>query len=193
MRYNLGRKVRQRSGGGDHLVRSPTASLPLDRLFRRGSWRADISSLSCKHATTCLATQRASSMRLRSPTAPGFSCGMYGTALRQHRPFSDEPSGSRNEQQPVKVVPKGLRAFDEHDADFFLDLLPGPRRESGLPESIHFWKVRIEETDTVRTFAVGVVYGPSGCGKSSLVKAGLLPRLGEAVVPIYIEATAGET
>ena len=113
--------------------------------------------------------------------------------LRQHRPFPDEPSGSRNEQQPVKVVPKGLRAFDEHDADFFLELLPGPRRESGLPESIHFWKVRIEETDPDKTFAVGVVYGPSGCGKSSLVKAGLLPRLGEAVIPIYIEATAGET
>ena len=114
--------------------------------------------------------------------------------LRQHRPFpDDEPSGSRNEQPSVKVVPKGLRAFDEHDADFFLELLPGPRRESGLPESIHFWKVRIEETDPDRTFAVGVVYGPSGCGKSSLVKAGLLPRLGEAVIPIYIEATAGET
>src|SRR5271166_6350446 len=48
--------------------------------------------------------------------------------LRQHRPFADEPGGFREEQHPVKVVPKGLRAFDEHDADFFLELLPGPRR-----------------------------------------------------------------
>ena len=31
-----------------------------------------------------------------------------------------------------------------------------------------------------RRFQVGLIYGPSGCGKSSLVKAGLLPRLGEA-------------
>ena len=27
----------------------------------------------------------------------------------------------------------------------FLDLLPGPRDRDGLPESIRFWKTRIEE------------------------------------------------
>ena len=75
----------------------------------------------------------------------------------------------------AKVVPKGLRSFGEEDADFFLDLLPGPRDRDGLPESIRFWKTRIEETDADKTFAVGLIYGPSGCGKSSLVKAGLLP------------------
>src|SRR5208337_4301124 len=78
----------------------------------------------------------------------------------------DEKGGSV--KTPVKIVPKGLRAFDEHDADFFLELLPGPRHADGLPESIHFWKTRIEETAPDRTFAVGVIYGPSGCGKSSL-------------------------
>ena len=77
-------------------------------------------------------------------------------------------------------MPKGLRSFDAHDADFFLELLPGPRDRDGLPDSIRFWKTRIEETDPDKTFAVGLIYGPSGCGKSSLVKAGLLPRLGEA-------------
>ena len=41
------------------------------------------------------------------------------------------------------------------------------------------------------TFRVGLIYGPSGCGKSSLVKAGLLPRLGKHVLPVYVEATAG--
>ena len=94
---------------------------------------------------------------------------------------------------PPKVVPKGWKSFDEHDADFFLDLLPGPYRADGLPESIHFWKVRIEETDPDKTFSVGVIEGPSGCGKSSLVKAGLLPRLSKSVIPVYVEATAGET
>jgi len=95
--------------------------------------------------------------------------------------------------KPVRIVPKGLRSFDAQDADFFLELLPGPRDRDGLPESIRFWKYRIEETDSDNTFSVGLIYGPSGCGKSSLVKAGLLPRLSDRVVAVYVEATAGET
>src|SRR5271157_2357490 len=97
------------------------------------------------------------------------------------------------DKSPVKVVPKGLRSFDEHDKDFFLDLLPGPRRGDGLPESVHFWKVRIEEMDPDKTFRVGYIFGPSGCGKSSLVKAGLLPRLSKPIISIYVEATGEET
>ena len=87
---------------------------------------------------------------------------------------------SDSDQRPIKIVPKGLRSFDEHDADFFLELLPGPRDREGLPDSLRFWKTRIEETDAEKTFSVGLIYGPSGCGKSSLVKAGLLPRLSDA-------------
>ena len=97
------------------------------------------------------------------------------------------------ESPPLKIVPKGLRSFDAYDADFFVDLLPGPRDRHGLPDSIRFWKTRIEEPDADSTFAVGLIYGPSGCGKSSFVKAGLLPRLGGHIVAIYIESTAGET
>jgi serine/threonine protein kinase/formylglycine-generating enzyme required for sulfatase activity len=93
----------------------------------------------------------------------------------------------------VRIVPKGLRSFDEHDADFFLELLPGPRTRSGLPESIHFWKTRIEESDANKAFSVGLIYGPSGCGKSSLVKAGLLPRLARHVTTVYVEAAGRET
>ena len=92
-----------------------------------------------------------------------------------------------------QIVPKGLRSFDEQDADFFLELLPGPRDRDGLPDSIRFWKRAIEQTDPALTFKVGLIYGPSGCGKSSLLKAGLLPRLGKNVVPVYIEATPEET
>jgi hypothetical protein len=90
-------------------------------------------------------------------------------------------------------VPKGLRSFDEHDADFFLELLPGARDRDGLPESIRFWKLHIEQIDPDKTFRVGLIYGPSGCGKSSLVKAGLLPRLASHVVPVYLEATPEDT
>jgi formylglycine-generating enzyme required for sulfatase activity len=97
------------------------------------------------------------------------------------------------EPRPAKVVPKGLRSFDAHDADFFLDLLPGPRDRDGLPDSVRFWKTRIEELDADKTFSVGLLYGPSGCGKSSLVKAGLLPRLAHHVTAVYVEATAEDT
>jgi len=93
----------------------------------------------------------------------------------------------------IKVVPKGLRSYDEDDAYFFLELLPGPRDRNGLPESIRFWKRKIERTDADRTFRVGLIHGPSGCGKSSLVKAGLLPRLAKHVLSIQIEATADGT
>src|SRR5205085_1459950 len=95
------------------------------------------------------------------------------------------PTPTSDSQPPLQIVPKGLRSFDAHDADFFLELLPGPRDRDGLPDSIRFWKRRVEEMDADSTFAVGLIYGPSGCGKSSLVKAGLLPRLSEKVIAIY--------
>ena len=98
-----------------------------------------------------------------------------------------------SDSRPLKIMPKGLRSFDAHDADFFLELLPGPCDRDGLPEGIRFWKTRIEETDPDDAFAVGLLYGPSGCGKSSLVKAGLLPRLSSDVIAVYVEATAEET
>src|SRR5207245_2449570 len=91
-------------------------------------------------------------------------------------------------ERPLKVVPKGLRSFDAQDADFFLQLLPGPRDRDGLPDSIRFWKTRLEATGADKTFSVGLIYGPSGCGKSSFLKAGLLPRLAGHVVPVYVEA-----
>jgi formylglycine-generating enzyme required for sulfatase activity len=106
---------------------------------------------------------------------------------------SATPTASPSNTPPIKVVPKGLRSFDAQDADFFLELLPGPRDREGLPDSIRFWKTRVEETDPDHTCAVGLIYGPSGCGKSSLVKAGLLPRLADHVLPVYVEATADQT
>ena len=93
----------------------------------------------------------------------------------------------------VKVVPKGLRSYDEDDAYFFLELLPGPRDRDGLPESIRFWKAPIESTEADQTFRVGLIYGPSGCGKSSLVKAGLLSRLADHVLPVYLVLTSEGT
>ncbi len=71
--------------------------------------------------------------------------------------------------------------------------MPGPRDRDGLPDAIRFWKRKIEQIDTDLTFKVGLIYGPSGCGKSSLVRAGLLPRLGKHVVSVFVEAAPEET
>jgi serine/threonine protein kinase/formylglycine-generating enzyme required for sulfatase activity len=121
---------------------------------------------------------------------------------RPAAPSSDPAAPAAQETQPttrdsrrtaVPVAPRGLRSFGEEDAGFFLALVPGPRDRDGLPESVRFWKARLEEPDPERTFRVGVLYGPSGCGKSSLVKAGLLPRLAGSVVPVYVEAAHDDT
>jgi hypothetical protein len=106
---------------------------------------------------------------------------------------SAAPSTPISRGQGWRIVPKGLRSFDAQDAEFFMDLLPGPRDREGFPESIRFWKSCIEETDSDNTFSVGLIYGPSGCGKSSLVKAGLLPRLSSTVIKVYLEATGEKT
>jgi serine/threonine protein kinase/formylglycine-generating enzyme required for sulfatase activity len=126
------------------------------------------------------------SLRSPVPAAVGSSASIL-------TPVPSTASTPASSSSPVSIVPKGLRSFDAHDADFFLELLPGPRDRDGLPDSIRFWKKRIETTDADSTFAVGLIYGPSGCGKSSLVKAGLLPRLDKSATVLYVEATGEET
>ncbi len=121
-------------------------------------------------------------------TVHGGATEKQSQTVASHSIDTDTP-----ETQPIKIIPKGLRSFDASDADYFLELLPGPRDRNGLPDSLRFWKNRIEETDADNTFSVGLIYGPSGCGKSSLVKAGLLPRLSANVITVYIEAAPEET
>jgi formylglycine-generating enzyme required for sulfatase activity len=139
-----------------------------------------------RHYLVGAAEDEKSSMLL-SPALPAVGPAATPTP----EPVSPTPPGS--DGVLVKVVPKGLRSFDAGDADFFLELLPGPRDRAGLPESLRFWKSRIEATDAAHTFTVGLLYGPSGCGKSSLVKAGLLPRLAPHVLACYLEATPEDT
>jgi serine/threonine protein kinase len=114
-----------------------------------------------------------------------FTTGGSGSSLRR-RPGVIEPPDA-------PVVPRGLRSFDQEDVDFFLKLIPGPRDRDGLPAVIRFWKNRIDERESDETFRVGLLYGPSGCGKSSLVKAGLLPRLGSDITHLYVDATSRDT
>jgi eukaryotic-like serine/threonine-protein kinase len=129
-----------------------------------------------------------------SPAArmPGPTGVSIGAAVLSPPPVSAS-SFLPSQGSALKVIPRGLRSFEAADADFFLSLLPGPRDRNGLPDSVRFWKARIEQTDPEETFPVGLLYGPSGCGKSSLVKAGLAPLLADHVLPVYVEATADRT
>jgi eukaryotic-like serine/threonine-protein kinase len=120
-----------------------------------------------------------------APSGPG-SIGTAAAAVSTARP-------TLATYAQIRVASKGLRSFEAEDADFFLELLPGPRGRDGLPDSVRFWKTRIEERDPDQSFSVGLLYGPSGCGKSSLVKAALIPRLADHVVSVYLEATPDET
>src|SRR5271165_6622494 len=130
---------------------------------------------------------------MASPGAPAVLTSPPQGSTLEAAPLPATSRESDSDQRPIQIVPKGLRSFDEGDADFFLELLPGPRDREGLPDSIRFWKRKIEQIDPDLTFKCGLIYGPSGCGKSSLVKAGLLPRLGKHVLPVYVEATPEET
>ena len=128
-----------------------------------------------------------------SPLGPSVPLSVAPGSTLESAPPSPTSGLSDSHQRPIKIIPKGLRSFDEHDADFFLEFLPGPRDRDGLPDTIRFWKREIEQIDPDLTFKVGLIYGPSGCGKSSLVKAGLLPRLGKHVLPVFVEAAPEET
>ncbi|MFN0126405.1 MAG: protein kinase domain-containing protein [Verrucomicrobiales bacterium] len=115
----------------------------------------------------------AESATLVTPTAPSASGVLSAT------PGTTTPGG---------ILVRGLRCYDESDADFFLDLLPGPRDRGGLPDSVRTWKERLESTneDTPR---VCVLYGPSGSGKSSFLRAALIPRLARHVQIIRTDAS----
>ncbi|MFN0054391.1 MAG: protein kinase domain-containing protein [Planctomycetales bacterium] len=138
----------------------------------------------------CLPLLSASVDGPSTTAATGTSSGASTAAPDSAHPIA---SIAESAQRGAHVVPKGLRSFDREDADFFLELVPGPRGRDGLPEILRLWKARIEEVDPERTFPVGLLYGPSGCGKSSLVKAGLLPRLDPRIQRVYLEATPDQT
>jgi formylglycine-generating enzyme required for sulfatase activity len=106
----------------------------------------------------------------------------------------DEVAGGKPSSQTLfKIRPRGLQPFRAEDKDFFLKLLPNPNPADGLPESVSFWKTRIEESRPDQRFRIGLIYGPSGCGKSSIVKAGLIPSLAAHVHCVYVEATPDNT
>ena len=81
---------------------------------------------------TVAATSIATDAPVKGPiTTSGTSDIAPPTAIESTATSASPNSAS----QLIKIVPKGLRSFDSHDADFFLELLPGPRDRKGLPEA----------------------------------------------------------
>lgn len=116
-----------------------------------------------------------------------------GTAFAINNGLTETVTKTSTQAQQRAIVPKGLRAFDTQDADFFLQLLPGPCDRSGHPEILQFWLNRLDASATDNRPSVGLIYGPSGCGKTSLVRAGLIPRIPKSIHSIYIQATPDKT
>lgn len=115
------------------------------------------------------------------------------------RSFVEDKNGAADRQnslagdRDVPIIPKGLRSFDEHDREFFLKLVPGPRDRSGVPETLRQLRMRIEPRGLEDPFRVGLIYGSSGSGKSSLVRAGLVPLLDPSIQVAYIESDPRQT
>ena len=83
--------------------------------------------------------------------------------LRRPRGAVDLRSAAGEDSPPARPRSSpGACAFDKQDSEAFLDLLPGPRGRDGLPESVCFWKARIEDRDGEPASSVGLLYGPRG-------------------------------
>ncbi len=174
----------------DHSIPSDLERICLKALSRRATDRYQVAKDLAEEIRWLLDNKAAKNSEPEKVRAAGTASPAPAT------PSSSELARGISDSQrtgPTRVVPKGLRSFDAKDSDFFLELLPGPRDRDGLPDSIRFWKSRIEEIETQQCFSVGLIYGPSGCGKSSLIKAGLLPRLSPRILQVYVEATATDT
>lgn len=138
----------------------------------------------------CLARAARDRFLTADELAEDLRCWIADSESEQTSINESENNGEPNHK--TVFVPKGLRSYSAEDADFFLELLPGPRDRNGIPESIRFWVSRIcEPVPEEDRVPVGVIYGPSGSGKSSFVKAGLMPQLNHRVETIYVESTLG--
>lgn len=83
--------------------------------------------------------------------------------------LAEQPRRTRQKWEHDRPPYPGLQAFTQEDAEVFF----------GREEEVHALLDRLNPVLPRQAHRVVVVVGPSGCGKSSLVKAGLMPRLGK--------------
>ncbi|MEY3173165.1 MAG: hypothetical protein RLZZ436_1079 [Planctomycetota bacterium] len=103
--------------------------------------------------------------------------------------LQQQESGTADRTE-APAVPNGFLPFEVEHAKFYCGLLPGLRDRDGLPESIRFWKRRIESNAVEDCFGTGLISGPCGCGKSSFIRAGLLPSLRRNIATACLEMTS---
>ncbi|MEM8736194.1 MAG: protein kinase, partial [Planctomycetota bacterium] len=121
-------------------------------------------------------------------------CDRYSTAdeLAEDLRYWIKNKERRQSRSSPTLIPRGLKAYRNEDAEAYLSLIPGRRNRDGIPEVIDFFKTRIEESEAESRMPIGALLGPSGCGKSSIVRAGLIPRLNRnRVRTFYFQASPG--
>lgn len=110
--------------------------------------------------------------------------GAFARELRQSQATLENAQPGRIEN----FVPRGLSPFEASDANFFRDLLPGPRDAQGMPASLARLQQKVANSLSSSPSPVAVVIGPAGAGKSSFVKAGLIPLLPRSTAVVCIDA-----
>lgn len=159
----------------------------LKTLSQRASDRHGTAGDLAEELQAWLVGQKATAVSQATDTPDGTP---HDDGSAKSRPHSGGSTGSR--QRPLTdLVPRGLRSYGPEDSDFFLRMLPGPVGREGIPDSVWFWKLRIESRDAEQAFRVGLLFGESGSGKSSMVRAGILPVLRD-VKTIVLESRPGD-
>ena len=129
---------------------------------------------------------------------PGPSLKLLGSPISSpvEQPHSKSAASARHRiltAGPSRSCPKACGPSTPTTPIFFSNCCQARGIATVCPTAFVFGKTASKKPMRSKTFAVGLIYGPSGCGKSSLVKAGLLPRLSDNVIAVYVEATAEET
>ena len=128
------------------------------------------------------------------PGQAGFGPIRHGRgAGRRPRRLPQGRAGRHGRPGDVPRGTQGPASFDAADADFYVELLPGPRDARGLPEGLAFWLNRLEETDSERTFPVGLLYRAQRLRQVVLDPRRTAARLGDHIRAVYVEATAEDT